>query len=86
MGKIFEVIGTPGPDEDLSAFLESEESQAYVRSFQPRSRVDLSVLYPGTEQRGIALLYRMLEFNPNNRISAEEALKDPYFDDIRLPE
>ena len=28
----------------------------------------------------------MLEFNPNNRITAEEAIKDEYFDDIRLPE
>jgi serine/threonine protein kinase len=26
----------------------------------------------------------MLKFNPHERISAEEALKDPYFDDIRL--
>jgi hypothetical protein len=26
----------------------------------------------------------MLKFSPNDRISAEEALKDPYFDDIRL--
>ena len=29
---------------------------------------------------------RMLEFNPNKRPSAQEALEDPYFDDIRLPE
>ena len=28
----------------------------------------------------------MLEFNPNKRITAEQAIKDPYFDDIRLPE
>lgn len=28
----------------------------------------------------------MLEFNPGRRISAEEALKDSYFDDIRIPE
>lgn len=28
----------------------------------------------------------MLRFNPNERISAEEAIKDAYFDDIRLPE
>ena len=28
----------------------------------------------------------MLEFNPNKRISAVEAIADPYFDDIRLPE
>ena len=28
----------------------------------------------------------MLEFNPNKRPSAQQALEDPYFDDIRLPE
>ena len=31
-------------------------------------------------------MHRMLEFNPNKRISAVEAIADPYFDDIRLPE
>ena len=28
----------------------------------------------------------MLEFDPRKRISAEEAIKDSYFDDIRLPD
>jgi hypothetical protein len=28
----------------------------------------------------------MLEFNPIRRITAEDAIKDSYFDDIRLPE
>jgi serine/threonine protein kinase len=32
------------------------------------------------------MLQKMLEFNPNKRISAEEALKSPYFDDVRIPE
>jgi serine/threonine protein kinase len=57
-----------------------------VKSFPPCERIDLKVLYPGTEDQGISLLYKMLEFNPNKRITAEQAIKDPYFDDIRLPE
>lgn len=28
----------------------------------------------------------MLEFNPSKRISCEEALKDSYFDDVRIKE
>ena len=31
-------------------------------------------------------MYDMLEFNPLKRITAEEAIKDEYFDDVRLPE
>lgn len=29
---------------------------------------------------------KMIAFDPDQRISAEEALKNPYFDDIRLEE
>ena len=28
----------------------------------------------------------MLDFDPNKRVTAAEALSNPYFDDIRLPE
>jgi len=28
----------------------------------------------------------MLEFNPSKRISAEQAVLNPYFDEVRLPE
>ena len=41
-------------------------------------------IYPATEKEGLDLLMKMIAFDPNQRISAEQALKDPYFDDIRL--
>ena len=85
LGKIFEVIGTPAPDENID-WINEEESKKYVKSFASRPKINLQDLYPGTESRGIELLHKMLEFNPNKRISAEDAIADPYFDDIRLPE
>lgn len=41
-------------------------------------------MYPACDKRGIRLLEKMLEFNPAKRISAEEALRDEYFDEIRV--
>jgi serine/threonine protein kinase len=42
--------------------------------------------YPGTSEEGLRVLSEMLQFNPQKRLTAEQALKDPYFDDIRIPE
>lgn len=42
------------------------------------------MLYPATEKAGLDLLMKMIAFDPEQRISAEDALKDSYFDDIRL--
>lgn len=46
--------------------------------------MNLEDKYPGTELEGLHLLSKMLEFHPGKRISAEEALKDPYFDSVRI--
>lgn len=77
------MIGTPKSGEDLS-FIKHEEAQRYLKCFRPCEPIDLSEMYPAVEDRGLDLLKKMLMFNPNERISAEEALKDSYFDDIRL--
>ena len=67
------------------SFIKSEEAKKYLKCFKSCPPIDLGEeMYPAVESRGIELLTKMLEFNPNKRISAEEALQDEYFDDIRL--
>jgi serine/threonine protein kinase len=46
----------------------------------------LNELFPGTDNAGIEILKKMLRLNPNERITAEQAINDSDFDDIRLPE
>lgn len=79
------MIGTPDPDEDVSDFVETETALKYLKSFKPRQPLDLNKIYPGADNQGICLLKKMLEFNPNKRITAAEAIQDSYFDDVRLP-
>jgi serine/threonine protein kinase len=70
--------------EDLE-FIKKENAIKYIKSFPKREKADLIDKYPGTNEAGIELLEKMLEFNPNKRISTEAALKNPYFDDVRIP-
>lgn len=58
----------------------------YAKSFPKQEGQNFKDMYPGTDERGIVLLKKMLEFDPRKRITAAEAIKDSYFDDIRLPD
>lgn len=78
------MIGTP-TEEDMK-FVNRDEAKRYLKHFKPCEPIDLGDKYPAVEHEGIKLLKKMLKFNPNERISALDAIKDPYFDDIRLPE
>jgi mitogen-activated protein kinase 1/3 len=77
------VIGTPDENEDLS-FIKHEEAKKYLKCFKACPKSDLGEMYPAVDKGGIRLLEKMIEFNPTKRISAEDALKDEYFDEIRL--
>jgi serine/threonine protein kinase len=44
----------------------------------------LKDIVPGLDPVGLELLDVMLKFNPDERISAEDALKHVYFDDLGL--
>ncbi len=46
---------------------------------------DFKQLFPNLDAEGIDLMMKFLQLEPEKRISAEEALKHPFFDDI-LPE
>ncbi len=76
LGKIFKVLGTP-TEKDwhnhtlLPNYLEFEVTTA----------LDLQKVFSNTDPgaNGIDLLAKMLTFNPNTRITAEQALKHAYF-------
>ena len=74
-------LGTPS-EEDIE-FITNKHARAYMKSLKwyPKTHMRKFI---GKECNALALnlLARMLEFNPNKRISVEEALKHPYFEDL----
>eukprot|EP00826_Nyctotherus_ovalis_P011505 TRINITY_DN12991_c0_g8_i1.p1 TRINITY_DN12991_c0_g8~~TRINITY_DN12991_c0_g8_i1.p1 ORF type:complete len:487 (-),score=115.74 TRINITY_DN12991_c0_g8_i1:124-1536(-) len=70
-------------EEDL-AFLKDSDKQEYVKSLlNNKPKVNFKDKFPAADDDAIDLLKGMLEFNPFKRIKARDALKHPYFDEIR---
>lgn len=81
LNMIFNVLGTPS-DEDIES-LENEDAKTYLRLFAPRQGIQLQQRFPAASSEAIALLKRMLVFNPKKRIKVEEALQSPLFHTVR---
>eukprot|EP00922_Rhytidocystis_sp_ex-Travisia-forbesii_P052752 GHVS01078256.1.p1 GENE.GHVS01078256.1~~GHVS01078256.1.p1 ORF type:complete len:339 (+),score=24.28 GHVS01078256.1:185-1201(+) len=80
LGKIFHVRGTPAD----SNWKEARDLPLYCE-FTKGEPQDLSTVVPGCAKAGVSLLDDMLALDPNKRISAEQALKHPYFNAVPLP-
>jgi serine/threonine protein kinase len=73
-------------EEDIS-FVTDDEALEYLQ-ISNKDQLEknlLSSMYPNVSKKLIELLKGLLEFNPNMRLTAEEALKNPIFDKIRVP-
>eukprot|EP00043_Microstomoeca_roanoka_P011452 m.107863 g.107863 ORF g.107863 m.107863 type:complete len:383 (-) comp15200_c0_seq2:699-1847(-) len=81
--RIFEIIGSPS-DDDLEC-IHNEKAKRYVMSL-PFSQVKpFSTMYPHADPRALDLLSQMLIFNPDKRITVEQALSHPYFEQYYDP-
>lgn len=66
--------------------LKSAHAQEVISSMPARGPIDLRTLFPaGTDPAALRLISGMLEFDPDKRISAHDALMDDYFSDWRNP-
>lgn len=76
---IFNVIGTPS-EEDIGNLGEVKQ---YLRKLPKKEPRDLKEMYAGAPAEGLDLLKRMLAFNPDFRISVDEALNHPFLAPVR---
>ncbi len=81
LNMIFEVIGTPS--EDDMQFITDKNAIVYLNSLKSRNKMNLKSKFPGSSDDSLDLLDKMLQFNPHKRITLQEALDHPLFDQIR---
>lgn len=62
----------------LSANLVNERARNYVSLLPVRKRTPWKQLFPNASDLALSMLDYLLTFNPNRRVSVEEALKHPY--------
>eukprot|EP00850_Spirogloea_muscicola_P017657 SM000154S01392 [mRNA] locus=s154:108273:110487:+ [translate_table: standard] len=74
---IFKVLGTP--KENTWPGVSRLRDWHEFPQWQPQ---DLTEVVKGLDPAGIDLLKKMLEYDPSQRVSAKEALRHPYFDDL----
>jgi len=78
------LVGTPS--SDLLAKIKSDEARRYIHSLPVMKPKDFKVVFEGANPLAIDLLERMLDLDPDTRITAEGALAHPYLVQYADPE
>ena len=73
---ILTILGSPSA-EDLN-WISNQSARTYLQSLPHRVRKPWNEVMPNADPSALDLLDKMLSFNPNNRISVEDALAHPY--------
>ncbi len=79
---IFSVIGTPS-DADIASI---EKANNYIKSLERKPGKSLQSLYPAADANALHLLKQMLQFNPANRCTVDEAIEHEFLRDVRNKE
>ncbi|EGC38039.1 extracellular signal-regulated protein kinase [Dictyostelium purpureum] len=80
---IIETIGSPS-EEDISN-IANEQARQFIRNMGYVPKVNFANLFPKANPDAINLLERMLCFDPNKRLTVEDALSHPYFSTLHDP-
>jgi cyclin-dependent kinase 2 len=76
--RIFRTLGTPN-EEVWPGVTTLPDYKSTFGQWKPQS---LASVVPGLDPLGLDLLSKMLRYAPQERITAKDALKHPYFDDL----
>ena len=82
--RVLELTGRP-KSEDIDA-IESQVAWNILTSINPQKKRSFQSFFQGASEEALDLLKKLLIFNPNQRLTAEQALKHKYVKDFSQPE
>ncbi|XP_059171934.1 mitogen-activated protein kinase 1-like isoform X1 [Physella acuta] len=83
LNHILGVLGSPSQD-DLQCII-NDKARGYIQSLPYKPKVPWQKLFPNADVKALDLLEKMLTFNPNKRITVEQALAHPYLEQYYDP-
>jgi serine/threonine protein kinase len=81
---IISVRGTP--DEGTKKHISNEYALKYIESLPVKDKVPMGELFPSAPVEALDLLDKMLDMNPERRITVEDALMHPFLESMHDPE
>ena len=84
LDRVMEVTGRPSA-EDIES-IKSPLAATMLESLPPTKQRRIRDMFPSAPDEAIDLIKNLLQFNPNKRLSAEQALRHPYVAQFHNPD
>ncbi|XP_071848965.1 mitogen-activated protein kinase 1-like [Apostichopus japonicus] len=83
LNHILGIIGSP-TEKDLEC-IKNDKAKSYLQSLSRKEKMPWTKIFVNADAKSLDILGRMLTFNPNERITVEEALAHPYLEQYYDP-
>ena len=80
---ITDLLGTPTPEQ--VAKVRNEKARRFLSNMRIKPKIPFAQRFPNAAPASLAILEKLLMFDPDDRPTAEQALADPYFAGLADP-